>query len=70
METSEPEGACPEGCSYACGPESECWRLQQQGASEKSSYLVGYGDALQWVLDNIGALDDADRERIESMRDA
>lgn len=37
-------------------------------AAEKPSYAVGYDDALQWVLDNIGALDDADRERIEAMR--
>lgn len=24
-------GACPNDCRYACGPESECWRLQQKG---------------------------------------
>lgn len=39
-------------------------------AAEKPGYATGYADALGWVLDNIGVLDDADRERIEEMRDA
>lgn len=38
--------------------------------AQKASYGAGYNDALAWVLDNVTALDDADREQIQAMRDA
>lgn len=60
------DGNCPNDCSYACGPESECWRLQAEALNfyaDADNYFETYEDETQCPVTCPALLDDGQLAR-------